>query len=365
MVGGHGPQMNVANGTYSTRYVEVSFGGRRFGWDFVMAAVSTPLLGADFLCAFNLLVDVTNCRLIDALSFASYPYTLGGAGALCLSNTLATGDPYQRLLSEFTDLTTPTFSSAVAKHGVEHHIATVGPPVYARARRQDTAKLSIAREEFATMERLDIVCRSNSACVSPLHMVTKADGSWCPCGDFRRLNNATTPDRYPVPHIQDFSAHLVVAITFSKVNLVREYHQVPVHPQDVPKTAVITPFGMFEFLRMPFGLKGAAQTFQRLMDSVLRDMSFLFVYLDDILVASTSAEEHLTHLQQFLKAQRSRAYCQSCQGPIWTVIHHLPGTPYHSTGSSSTSCQGGGNHWFPGTAGIIGLTGLSPPYIIQ
>ena len=86
MAGGHGPPMDAANGTpirtYGMRYVEVCFSGRRFGWDFIMAAVSTPLLGADFLCAYRLLVDVTNCRLIDALSFASYPCTLGGVGAL-------------------------------------------------------------------------------------------------------------------------------------------------------------------------------------------------------------------------------------------------------------------------------------------
>lgn len=81
----------------------------------------------------------------------------------------------------------------------------------------------------------------------------------------------------------------------------RAYHQVPVHPADVPKTVVITPFGLFEFLRMPFGLKNDAQTFQRLMDSVLRDMPFLFVYLDDILVASTSRAEHLTHLRQLFE----------------------------------------------------------------
>jgi len=69
------------------------------------------------------------------------------------------------------------------------------------------------------------------------------------------------------------------------------------HPLDIPKTAVITPFGLFEFLRMPFGLKNAAQTFQHLMDSVLRDLPFVFVYLDDILVASNSEEEHLSHLR--------------------------------------------------------------------
>ena len=147
------------------------------------------------------------------------------------------------------------------------------------------------------MERMGIVRRSDSPWASPLHLVPKPDGGCRPCGDFRRLNEVTTPDRYPVPHIQDFSAHLAGKLVFSKVDLVRGYHQVPVHPADIPKTAVVTPFGLFEFLRMPFGLKNAAQTFQRLMDSALRDMPFVFAYLDDILVASSSEEEHLTHLR--------------------------------------------------------------------
>ena len=141
------------------------------------------------------------------------------------------------------------------------------------------------------MECLGIIRRCDSRWASPLHIVLKPNGGWRLCGDYRRLNNTTTPDRYPVPLIQDFSAHLAGRLVFSKVDLLRGYHQVPMHPLDIPKTAVITPFGLFELMQMPFGLKNAAETFQRLMDSVLRDLPSVFVYLGGILVTSTSEED--------------------------------------------------------------------------
>lgn len=116
----------------------------------------------------------------------------------------------------------------------------------------------------------------------------------------------TIPDKYPIPHLQDFAHKLHGCTVFSTIDLTRAYHQIPMATHDKEKTALITPFGLYEFNVMPFGLKNAAQTFQRFMDTVLRELEFCFCYLDDILIASQTESEHKNHLRQVL--QRLKEY---------------------------------------------------------
>jgi len=130
--------------------------------------------------------------------------------------------------------------------------------------------------------------------------VPKKGSGWRPCGDYRALNARTIPERYPVPHIED-NAHRLSGCTICfKIDRVRAYQQIRVHPDDIQKTAITTPFGLFEFPFMSFGLRNAAQTFQRFMDEILKDLDFCFVYLDDILVFSRSSEERDQQLRTLL-----------------------------------------------------------------
>ena len=206
---------------------------KAFTWKFTTADVSKPIIGADFLRYFGLLVDVGRKRLMDAETFLTAPasYRCSAVSKLCV---LVQTDQYSDILNEFREVTVPCIKKCRLQGKVEHHIDTrCSRPVFARPRRLSPDKLSVAKEEFKKLFGMNIIRPSNSPWSSPLHIVAKPSGGWRACGDYRALNAVSEDDRYPMPHLQDFSIHLEGKTIFSKIDLVRAYNQLPMNAADI------------------------------------------------------------------------------------------------------------------------------------
>ena len=190
---------------------------------------------------------------------------------------------------------------------LEHGIETHEPPLRQPYRRQNPA---VRREEMTQVQQMlssNVIRPSNSPWASPVVMVRKKDGSLRFCVDFRQLNAATIKDAHPLPRIDDLLDALHGAKWFSTLDLKSGYWQVPIAEQDKEKTAFRTSSGqLFEFNQVPFGLCNAPATFSRLMDRVLAGLHWetCLFYLDDIIVFSSTWEEHLARLREVFERLR-------------------------------------------------------------
>lgn len=282
----------ATNGTpiqlFGKKVLDLDLGLRRkFQWSFFVAGVTKPILGADFLRYYGILVDLQARWLVDReIGLTSEgkvaQYALHGIFMI------TPGIPalITVLLKQFEQITIDSNPRAASLHQIRHHIITHGPPIVGKARRVPPGKYKMALREFQFMMDKSICRPSSSPWASPLHLVSKKNGTWRSCGDYRTLNSIAVPDSYPIPNIQDFAYKLHDKKIFSTLDLVRAYFQVPVNEEDIPKTAVITPFGLFSFTVMTFRMCNATQLFQRFMDSIFRDLDFRYVYIDDLLIAS-------------------------------------------------------------------------------
>ena len=213
------------------------------------------------------------------------------------------------LLEKFNKLLYKEGDRLTTTNTIVHEIkTTTNEQINSKLYRYPPKHEAEVRRQMQEMEEQGIIRPSFSKYSSPIIVIPKkTDNSGLEkfriVVDYRKLNQVTIDDKYPLPNIDSILDKLGKAQYFSSIDLAKGYHQIFVAEKDIEKTAFVTPGGLYEYVRMPFGLKNAPATFQRLMNEILREFinKICVVYLDDILVFSTSLEEHLISLKRIFQ----------------------------------------------------------------
>jgi len=211
------------------------------------------------------------------------------------------------LLHQYSDLFATKDQPLGHTSIVKHTIYTEGPPIRQPVRRQPVALQDAIDAEVHKMLQQGVIQQSFSPWSSPVVMVRKKDGSWRFCVDYRKLNDVTHHDAYPLPRIDSTLDSLAGSTLFTTLDLASGYWQVEVDTAHKEKTAFSTSKGHFEFNVMPFGLTNAPATFQRLMECTLAGLSGMhcLIYLDDVIVFSSNFADHLVRLSSVFDRLRA------------------------------------------------------------
>ncbi len=187
---------------------------------------------------------------------------------------------------------------------VEHAIETQDSrPVKSAYRRLPQVYKEEVDKELCWLTEKGIIRPSCSPWAAPIVMVRKKDGSVRMCVDYRRLNDVTVKDSYPLPHVSEILDSMNGCTHFSTIDLACGYHQVSLKEDDIPKTAFLTHRGLYEYTRLPFGVCNGPSTFQRLMGVVLQGLlgDSCLCYLDDIITFSVGFQSHLMQLEKIFR----------------------------------------------------------------
>ena len=174
-------------------------------------------------------------------------------------------------------------------------------PIYLQPYRMSKNDREYLEKEIQEMLKYNIIRRSKSQWSSPVVLISRPGRSRRICIDYRELNKVTVNDNWPVPRINDLLDSLGGSVFFTQLDLASGYWQIRMNNKSIEKTAFSTPFGHYEFLKMPFGLKCAPAEFCRIMNRIFGNLTFVKVYFDDITIHSTDFETHINHIKCVLE----------------------------------------------------------------
>ncbi|WZZ87668.1 hypothetical protein YC2023_116247 [Brassica napus] len=186
--------------------------------------------------------------------------------------------------------------------------------------RMAPAEMAELKKQLEELLDKGFIQPSSSPWGAPVLFVKKKDGSMRLCIDYRGLNRVTVKNKYPLPRIDELLDQLKGAKWFTKIDLASGYHQIPLEPNDIRKTAFRTRYGHYEFVVMPFGLTNAPAAFMKMMNSVFRDFldEFVIIFIDDILIYSKDEESHRKHLRAVLERLREhKLYAKLSKCSFW------------------------------------------------